>query len=485
MTAKRRVVWWLICLPVALAILFAVAFQYRIFLGNSLQLVSSLPPLQAVDKKSRALIITPHCDDESIAAGGLMNLSHRTGADVRVVVITNGDGFRVAVEREYHKLRVTPPDYVRYAEKRQEETRKAVRLLGLRPSDVVFLSYPDRGLLPMWTTNWSPSNPYRSFYTKATSSPYPDSYRRNAIYCGQYVFEDLRSIIAKYKPTDIYIPHPSDDHLDHTTAYSFSMAALTDLQKTDPRTFGGVRVQTYLVHRGEWPTPMGRRFNEPLRPPAAMAHLDTTWYALPLEDNVVSLKFDAIRAHVTQMKILGWFISSFARKNELFGTVDIQTIRVKPARVISIDGSTNDWTGIKPIGLDPTGDKLLRSVEKGGDVKAIYVYADDTNVYIRADFARTLSRGVTYKIGLRGFHDTRMGFSTDWWTCAIKPPNTCAPSNVYFAWKGSVLEVAAPRSIVGTDGRLFVNVDTSAMRMKVDKTGYRLCRIQGLTTAAR
>ena len=51
------------------------------------------------------------------------------------------------VERQFRKLSVGPQDYVRFAGLRQQESYRALAPLGLDARQIVFLGYPDRGLM--------------------------------------------------------------------------------------------------------------------------------------------------------------------------------------------------------------------------------------------------------------------------------------------------------------------------------------------------
>ena len=470
---SKRILFSFVGLPLLLAATLLVAVQYRFYVANRLQLYSTLPTEPALERNARIVIFAPHCDDESLAAAGLIRMAGKAGCKVKVVTLTNGDGFRAAVGREYHRLRVSPRDCIRFAKERQKDTLAATAVLGLSADDVIFLGYPDRGLLPMWTTYWSPERPYRSLYTKMTRSPYANSYRPHAIYCGQYVFQDIRSILAVYRPTAVYVPHPSDDHPDHAIAYSFVTAALASLQSSPRSPLKKTLVRTYLVHRGGWPTPWGWKPTLPLRPPAGLADLDTTWDELSLSKDVILLKRKAIRTYDNQMAMMGKFLLSFARRNELFGGLKTREVTLRPDGKMFVDGETDDWKGIRPAARDPVRDSILRSFGRAGDVRSLYLCADRSNLYVRLDFARRLSPRVVYHVGVRSFGKTTRGGQTRFWEVMLRPGRSCEPSGVYYAWNGSVLELATPRSALEPLDRVYVGADTSAMRVKIDKTGWR------------
>lgn len=80
----------------------------------------------------RVLILAPHPDDETLACGGAAALHARAGADVRLVVVTDGDAARVDLPRDA------------LARRRREEVSAAAADLGLPPP--LFLGLPDGDL---------------------------------------------------------------------------------------------------------------------------------------------------------------------------------------------------------------------------------------------------------------------------------------------------------------------------------------------------
>ena len=49
----------------------------------------------------RLLVISPHPDDESLAGMAMIKRTLNSGGRVRIVMMTNGDGFRQAAAREF------------------------------------------------------------------------------------------------------------------------------------------------------------------------------------------------------------------------------------------------------------------------------------------------------------------------------------------------------------------------------------------------
>src|SRR2546428_6283181 len=94
----------------------------------------ALPPLGA-----RLLVLAPHPDDEVLGAAGLIEAARRRGADVRVIVATDGGAGpdKLGIGKDL-------------AREREAETRRAVAALGLAPASVSFLRAKDGRLGATW-----------------------------------------------------------------------------------------------------------------------------------------------------------------------------------------------------------------------------------------------------------------------------------------------------------------------------------------------
>ena len=99
-----------------------------------------------ISKDTRLMVFSPHPDDESLGAAGLIQRVLETGGSVKVVFMTNGDGFPEAVEMGGHISNPTAKDFRQYGEDRMYESLKALAMLGMKESDVIFLRFPDGGL---------------------------------------------------------------------------------------------------------------------------------------------------------------------------------------------------------------------------------------------------------------------------------------------------------------------------------------------------
>ena len=210
-------------------------------------------PVFTINNIHSILIIAPHPDDETSGAGGLIQEALAEGTQVKVAVVTNGDGQRFAPAMLSKRIEARPPDYIAMGERRQEESTAALERLGLQPEDIVFLGYPDRGTSPMWLADWNTQCPYTAPYTRAEKNPYPDTFHAEDNYCGSNLLRDLQTIIEGYKPDLMVLPHPADQNPDHGAVSNFTRLAIAMITAGD--TSFRPEVWGYIVHYGMFPSP--------------------------------------------------------------------------------------------------------------------------------------------------------------------------------------------------------------------------------------
>jgi LmbE family N-acetylglucosaminyl deacetylase len=156
---------------------------------------------------TRTLVIAPHPDDESIAAGGLLQRAIAAGGEVRVIVVTNGDNNPWPVRYLKKKVRINDADRAEWGALRREESRRALAALGVPASASAFLGFPDRLL--------------------TTMARHGDHRVRDAI----------ADAIEAFAPSLLVIPSAFDLHPDHRAIGWFAH----DVAK-------GVDIVTYVIH---------------------------------------------------------------------------------------------------------------------------------------------------------------------------------------------------------------------------------------------
>ena len=272
----------------------------------------------ALPRHPRVIVFAPHPDDETIGAGGLIHRLVQAGAPLRVVFLTNGDGFRRAVQTDLDVRQPTDADYVAFGDLRQREALAAVAHLGVRRRAVRFLGFPDGGLAELWRAHWLPSHPYTSPYTKENSS-----FDLNGVgYDGLDLTSVLVRILREFRPSVVVMPHPYDVHLDHAHTSYFVTEALTRLEEQHVFTRAPT-VLTYLVHYPTWPAtraPVPDR----LLPLAQIP--DTEWTESELSPADLDAKRAALGEYRSQLEVMGGFLRAFLCRNELFTTVDTRVL---------------------------------------------------------------------------------------------------------------------------------------------------------------
>lgn len=281
-------------------------------------------PVFAINNFRHILIIAPHPDDETLAAGGVIQQALAGGSQVKVVIVTNGDAQEFAPVIISKKIDPRPQDYVVMGNRRQAESMAALEKLGMRYDDIEFLGYPDRGTSPMWLADWNTQCPYTSSYTRVKKDPYPDTYHAGGAYCGRDLLNDLQTIIEGYRPDLIIVPHPADQNPDHGAVSNFARLAIASA--TTGNESYTTEIWGYLVHYGMFPQPRGKHLSQVLVPPGRLMGTNTDWGLVELNPSQVSFKYSAIEDYFSQDLLLGEFLPSFARRNELFESLPIQVL---------------------------------------------------------------------------------------------------------------------------------------------------------------
>jgi len=264
-------------------------------------------PALPVGAASRVLVVAPHPDDETLAAGGLIQRLHAAGGALRVVFLTDGDGFPEGVKAEEGRENVTASDYRAFGRERKDEARAALHALGIHDDTATFLGFPDGGLSRMLTGYWSDRRPpYLSPYTRRNRPAKSELLDADARFHGEDVTQELATLIAAFRPTAILTPRKEDQHVDHCAAWFFVADALGDVTRVDT----GYRadVLTYIVHFKSWP------YESEL--PALSG--GAGWLRLRLTDREMAQKREAIHKYKTQMKVMDWFLEAFVRRTEVF-----------------------------------------------------------------------------------------------------------------------------------------------------------------------
>ncbi len=271
----------------------------------------------------RVLVMSPHPDDDVLALGATIAQLRQEGHSVLVVFLTSGDanqaGQMLLTLNPLHRA----ADYRSLGYRRQKEAVLALRILEVPETHALFLGYPDGGLKELWVNHWERDAPYISPQTRADRSPYRNTYNPEAVYAGQDLLGDLVDIVARFRPTIVYVPHEEDGHPDHQAAFYFSMGALAHAA---PEILPEIRL--YLVHVPQWPVPRQLIPELALEPP--LVYGDWTWETVEFCEEIVDLKLAAVRAHSSQRWTNGRFLARFVRSTEVYAVPTPATAPLRP-----------------------------------------------------------------------------------------------------------------------------------------------------------
>ncbi len=161
------------------------------------------------------MVFGPHPDDEGLGCANVISQALRKEKKVKVIVVANGESSVDGTEWFYGH----PPqreDFVNIGRVRQKETIEAMKVLGLAEEEIIFLGYPNDGILKMMSSDeCTPDKPYRSEFTGFDRVTYENSYNMGAPFCKESILEDVGKIISDYNPHEVYVTHHQDSHYDH------------------------------------------------------------------------------------------------------------------------------------------------------------------------------------------------------------------------------------------------------------------------------
>jgi LmbE family N-acetylglucosaminyl deacetylase len=375
-----------------------VAFNlliYRHIRGSSIKNIEELEQLSLTGIR-RILIVAPHPDDETLAAAGLIQIALEMGIEIRVVVLTNGEGQRLAPLALRQNIHLRDSDFIALGERRQLETVAAMKKLGLSSECISFLGYPDRSLNHLWLQDWREEKTLRSTYTQKDFSPYATTYNPQSVYTGSNILKDLQQLINDFTPDFILIPHPNDDHPDHRAGASFVQMVVSLQRQVNPD-FQPL-VWAYLIHYGSYPRRRRNKNSAFLLPPRRLSKNPNQWVRLDLKPGQLDKKKQAIYQHASQVLLLGNFLPGFARGNELFTTLPF--IEISPLGLSTIPlietGLINE-ADINGLARDSNRNRLLG----GADLLGWRVARVGNNLYLTVDTRGKLHSRLRYRILLK------------------------------------------------------------------------------------
>ncbi len=221
----------------------------------------------ALTSGDRVVVVAPHPDDESVAAGGLLQHAGAVGAQALVVFFTEGDNNPWAQRALELRWRIGPADRARFGARRRVEVSAALAQLGLPISNARFLGFPDQGASEL------------------------------LLHGNEVARRALTDVLLEWRPTVVVMPSLLDLHPDHSALAVLVTVAIAELaERLSVR-----KVARFLVHN---PKLRSRRHEGSL--------------VLPLSDAQKARKRAAIACHRSQLVLRGSWLLSFASEEERY-----------------------------------------------------------------------------------------------------------------------------------------------------------------------
>lgn len=410
------------------------------------------------------LIVAPHCDDEVLSSGGLIYDARSQGTKVYVIVVTNGDAFRVFWTRTKKAVKL--------GYRRQKESIAALQTLGVPRENIFFLGYPDQGLALLWTDHWSFANPYFSRFTRNWMDPYFTSYRPGSPYSGENLALELENIISQIQPTIIITASPFDRHPDHWATYAFTMYVLEKLRLRGAPSHEP-RVYWYLVHYGVWPYAFGFRPKALLLPPPPLCLLQLDWQLYFPSSSANFAKMRAIRKYRSQSPVREHLLS-FVRKNELFGqnpVIKIPSITVP----IDIDGKVEEWPSSITRYVEPQRGEIWK---RSPSFSSFMAARDSTNFYLALFLKKPISQKDVYTFFLYPVTalDESQGFVQNvHFSLQQKGSKTIlSHSAITATTRGNAIEITIPLELLHHSPSLFFHAEIRRKKKIIGKTSWYL-----------
>jgi len=218
--------------------------------------------------KDRLLILAPHPDDESLAAGGLIQRAVKAGAKVRVLFATDGDNNPWPQRFVERKLQISTIDRARWGRRRRKEALAALHLLGLPKGSARFLGLPDQGMTDL------------------------------LMRAEEGVLFTLWAEMREWEPTVFVIPSATDAHPDHSALFVLVHLAIMRLERAP-------KMLRFIIHAPRRQSERGK-------------------VSLRLTPEEVERKRSAILAHESQMALSRKRFSSYATEQEVFYNAPLQ-----------------------------------------------------------------------------------------------------------------------------------------------------------------
>ncbi|HLC43800.1 MAG TPA: PIG-L family deacetylase [Patescibacteria group bacterium] len=232
------------------------AYNNRVMPQSAIYFLNDVHSPEAGDK---ILVFSPHPDDETIGVGGYIYEAEKAGAEVKIVLATDGNkqGLR---------------------DQRYAEFKQATEILGVKQSNLVFLGHSDGSL---------------------------NTVDENSLQ------QEFQTAIDNFQPNIVFYPYPHDDHPDH--AYTGQIVEKMLENST------AISYQ-FLIHDNYYPRPQRYVPDDYLLPPIKLVTFDKEWQRFLVKPETEVKEKEASEVYKSQLKnpLIKVLFFSTIRKNELF-----------------------------------------------------------------------------------------------------------------------------------------------------------------------
>jgi len=463
----------IILIFIFLAILSSVSI-----IADTISLKAQITMLEPFKKGERVLIFAPHPDDETIGCGGIIQQALKAGAEIKIVYLTNGDHNQLAFIVYEKRLTVRKGEFLHMGEVRRKEAIAAMKLLGLKESNLVFLGYPDFGTLAIFNKYWQSKKPFKSLLTRVTSVPYKNNYSYGSAYTGESILKDFKENIQAHRPDKIFVSHPADTNGDHRACYLFCEIALRELKNTIP----APKVYPYLVHRAAWPLPRHYHPELDLVPPENLLSQDLAWQEIRLTPKEIENKHKAMLCYKSQTESSAFYLLAFVRKNELFSEysgVTLEKQMTLKEKAVSFLGFSKMYSDSENV----LSDRLDDLVDDQGQVSYAVV---DNHLLVRVEKEENISRRFRIALFLFGFSEKKpfnempkIRILTQYNTVKVINKGKLVPSTgVGVEVNKHALILRLPLELLGNPDFILTSLRAYGGKVPVDATAFRKIEIK-------
>jgi LmbE family N-acetylglucosaminyl deacetylase len=433
-------------------------FNYHIVAGA----ISLLPPITSQD---RILILAPHPDDETIGTGGIIQKAIKREAKIKVVYLTNGEFNQFSYIIYEKRIPIRKKSFISLGKLRENEAKKAMKILGLSNKNLIFLGFPDRGTIRIFLRYWGDCAPYRNKLTRISKVPYKDAFSYGVEYRGENILSYLEKIIEEFKPTKIFVSHPVDTNPDHQAFYLYLKIALWDLQGKIPQ----CQVYPYLVHFFHWPLP--KRYHPNLKLVSPLP--DIKWFSYNSTPDEINKKFKAMICYKSQTKVSAHYLFSFIKENELFGDY--------PDLILKEDNHEFNWVSEHDSQYDSWSRKLL----KHADIKEVSYALKGKQLYINTSFYNKISKNLVLNLYLLGYRKNISFAQMPKIRIKVKGKKYCIfdksnkiKSKIETRRTNNSILIALPLKLMKNPDFIVSRVESYRYDLFLDSTAWRILKIE-------